>query len=871
MRSTNRWRLEPVLLALIVASATVRFLNVGGGRAGARNAASSIGMALAWSEQRPTLSRHGGVAGRLVHRLENLQPLEAIKTASSSSSSSRSRTRFLSDGSVAFHQSELHRISDRVNEVLMMLDSTDRSASSNNVTRALYDLADARTSQQVARAGARLESVLLNSDGPLKVESRSLPSTGPGGAIPYPGEVLDLVCRAAALTGLVLLAVQLVEQMLVESQDPPPQFPSPATQEALLTTLRKLRRRSLLTAVMEKLLHRAEVLQRKDSSQPLISALTWNIFLAALCEPILTKGRVRAVTISLKEESLDRAATYLQIPRQCVRPNEVSFATVLQACAKVGNHRLAHELWSAMRQQGVAPNAVAYNAKLELASKLDSSVRDEVTLKVWNDMLADIRVQPDRYSINLVLLPLVRTDRDAELESLLDQFVGSNSQSLVSLAFTAFLSTLVQEGELPWARKLLDTYIVPSLSPVLSGNAGTLRLVRPETRHFNIVLAGYQRLLERNVDPQNRRHRLGQSPLQPVTAFSHQDAWELFRIMQASQDCRPNVYTVTILSSLCQASQDLSDFLTEIMQTTKIPVEGAVLRAAITTYGRVGDASSACWLYATCGGRVNDTRLWNTLLGAMCNAHSRNPDAHLDLESCSASKALPVGNSALTSQALYQAVGGKTCAKALMHFLEMARDSHKLLPVLDSQSYCLIACALQQSPATADFALSMFRNATRDGVPADGRFVNSVLRCFGNDIDAAVLAWKSDIRPSCLLHENRQRRTSASDERVKRKHLLPAYHGLLYVTGRAMRPQMALRLVYAMKREGLDPDETGLNCYYSGKRDQLQLRGKEESHELASRFQAMMKLYESLLYVECTKYDKNDKRRSGEQRVRIIV
>jgi hypothetical protein len=31
------------------------------------------------------------------------------------------------------------------------------------------------------------------------------------------------------------------------------------------------------------------------------------------------------------------------------------------------------------------------------------------------------------------------------------------------------------------------------------------------------------------------------------------------------------------------------------------------------------------------------------------------------------------------------------------------------------------------------------------------------------------------------------------------------------------------------------------------------------------------KLYESLLSVECTKYDTNDRRRAGEQRVRIIL
>jgi len=97
---------------------------------------------------------------------------------------------------------------------------------------------------------------------------------------------------------------------------------------------------------------------------------------------------------------------------------------------------------------------------------------------------------------------------------------------------------------------------------------------------------------------------------------------------------------------------------------------------------------------------------------------------------------------------------------------------------------------------------------------------------------------------------------------------LVAYNGLLYVSGRALRPDIAVRLVYAMSKEGLAANENSLNSYRSGKR--LADDGTGFRSRLARRLK-LIDPYESILYVECTKYDSNDRRRTGEQRVRIIV
>jgi hypothetical protein len=115
---------------------------------------------------------------------------------------------------------------------------------------------------------------------------------------------------------------------------------------------------------------------------------------------------------------------------------------------------------------------------------------------------------------------------------------------------------------------------------------------------------------------------------------------------------------------------------------------------------------------------------------------------------------------------------------------------------------------------------------------------------------------------------------------------------------------MALRVVYAMRRDGLEPDETALNCYHSGRHDELQIQQQRRGASSKSPQQqqprsvadaaperkevdntgggALRRIqdaflgkdrnpYESLLLVECTQYNPNDRRRIGEQRVRIIV
>ena len=79
-----------------------------------------------------------------------------------------------------------------------------------------------------------------------------------------------------------------------------------------------------------------------------------------------------------------------------------------------------------------------------------------------------------------------------------------------------------------------------------------------------------------------------------------------------------------------------------------------------------------------------------------------------------------------------------------------------------------------------------------------------------------------------------------------------------------MRPDVGLRIAYAMAKAGSDPTEVTLNSYLAGKR--MTLDGASEEKNLGLRRQ-----YESLLTVECTKYSSSDRRRQNDKKIRIIL
>lgn len=824
---------------------------------------------------------------------------------------------------------------------------------------ALQALADAATPTKVVEAGMQVERHLFD----------EVSTAG------YSWEVLDLVLRALALTGLIPLSMKLFDGMMTQTQSSTIDvtIPSYTTQEVLCHNLRKLGRLSLLQHVLQsmKTLCTQHSPRRSDSSgldrPAIMSTVAYNMILAAHCDPILHPNHLnwglhpRECLESAYQQLC--AGTYpsvspLMPALRLVEPDAVSFATLLQACAKAGNHSLANTIWRVMVDQGVAPNVVAYNARLELAAQdplvRSQAARDQLVLDIWTNLTAT--VQPDKYSVDWILLPLIRSDQLLRMEGVLNDFVAENSQAVASQAFTAFLTTLVKAGYHRDAERMFDRYIRRSLSPVISGSIGTIRIVRPTAQHFNVLLTGYQQQhheklqLETNrLDASSTTSTLTSLPPAGgdasgvkaiMDSVPYKKARELYHTMQASQDCRPNAITRTILLSMCRTSDEIVEMVNESLQfdpsSGELRLDASVLRGAMMAAGKLGDASAAGWLYANLAGpasvKDDDIRMWNVLVGALAQSdafawkNGRRDSHSLDLEACATAHRERLAEASSTNHPpidLHRLIDGRTVVGAFRRYLEQVNDAssdeHRAFPPRpNSQTYCIIASVFQRRCPGAGIATALFRNATKSGVSVDGRFANAAVRCFGSDLHNAIDYWKREIRPAVIAHD-----ASRSPARARRpsgahpaaainaapagggRSLAAAYHGLLHVCGRAGVPQMALRVVYAMRRDGLEPDETALNCYRSGKFDRQQrLSAGVDSNEPSRAFgggdddgggaarRALQRLayrllpkggggnpssrsnngpYESLLYVECTQYNQNDRRRAGEQRVRIIV
>jgi len=273
----------------------------------------------------------------------------------------------------------------------------------------------------------------------------------------------------------------------------------------------------------------------------------------------------------------------------------------------------------------------------------------------------------------------------------------------------------------------------------------------------------------------------------------------------------------------------------------------------------------------------HSTRTWNVLLGTLAECGGRvqslRPLASFAAKAFETMDGVDDTRLAYQSNDLLRPSTLVEMAQRLLNAMtsaEQIQGMKDVAPRADSQTFCVAASALQFGDTGAPFANELFRNATAAGIPADGRLVNAILRCFGADIDAALATWKDEIRPRCVAFENRARPRPSTMYRPTGKNLLAAYNGLLSVCGRALRPDIAVRLVYAMVKEGLEPNENSLNCYRAGKR-QADTRSSGSFRSRLARKLKLIDPYESILYVECTKYDSNDRRRTGEKRVRIIL
>ena len=675
----------------------------------------------------------------------------------------------------------------------------------------------------------------------------------------YSHAIQERVMKAVSMAGYINLSLSLLESMLDTNQTKV-YVPSYMAYTAVLNRLRKWKRIDTMRELMQKLSKACDV------TKETLDIVALNTYISALCDviPSSTSNHdyelVQEVMTLLKHESSSAMP----------RPDVMTFNIALNLAANLGNETLVNDTIHLMKHQGILPDIVTYNAMLKAAPT------SEFKAKVVDEILEKKELTPDRFTIELALIPLLDQGRIADLLQLLQTFRSSHEKEYVlQNAFSTYLLTLVKAGEVDSARAIFDTCLLsPSLEQAdttieimervrKEGAELSFRPLKPITRHFNALFEGYKML----NDPYTKisESKSHTSPLvHCLTLFEHMKC----------QNVLQDSYSTTLLMSLQKNPKDITNLFNSLMEYTDVNLDPPIYHSLMMAYGSVGDASSVCHVFdhmIKVDVLTKSLNSWNVFLTALSKSCTKTEtdvidcdlaDAkRLDLTECNVVKFA-------NDETLLDIVNDHSPAEASKLLLELMvestqTDSNASTFILrpNGQTYCLVASALSHSNnITSTEVLDLYKNAIENEIVLDGRFLNALLRCYGSDIREALQTWKTTYRPAILASSTDDSTTNRRFTKVG-KSLIASYHGLMHVAGKALRPDIALRIAYAMTKEGLEPTEATLNAYNAGAR----LRDMDlEKVRLHTQ-------YEKLLLIECSNYCPNDKRKLNEKRVRIII
>lgn len=720
---------------------------------------------------------------------------------------------------------------------------------------ALYLMVNANSQKEVLDAEKRLKVLLKN---PLE----------------FPLEVIERVIRATSLAGLSL-SVDLL-QMLLRADNAV--LPSPIAYISVLSFLRKNGRIDRLEETLTELAYVSRRIQMKNPSQPGIDIVAFNTYLGSICDAavadrpyslcdneseMLDSNLISFTNFNNTLGATSPSENYLYKALNLLRgdvarkkfaldssPDSYSFNSLLAAvakCSKPGRNlrSITDSCLLTMKKQNIKQDTLTYNARIQ---SLIAANEENDAIQLIDELIANPNLDADRYTINLSIMPFINARRKGHLLSLMRDFydvnAGKDNRIIVS-AFEAFLNTLVQNDEIRLARQVFDAFFlsIPKERMQFTGIRPN-----PSTKHFNILFSGYS--------------KIGDA----------QKAFGLFDIM-LDIGVPLDGFTVSSLMTHSASPEKITSLLTQI-EAERVVLNPVAYRSIIGAYGNAGDASSAVLMFAemclVCQQRGRGVESWNVILAALARGCTGDDlSAPLDIYASIAAKrgSESIVVNELASDQFIALVNGKTCLDASFIILDLMRYGNQTSPLSptpkpNSQTYCLVASALSRfgtAEPHSDLALKLFRDAmNQGGVTPDGRFLHAVLRCFGDDIEAALAAWKSDIGPA-----------AASRQGKGKIDLQQAYNGMMHVCGRALRPDIALRIAYAMNKAGVETTEVSLNSYKSGKRVTM------EGNTTDRKALGLKNQYETLLSVECAKYNTRkwdkSKRRSGDKKIRIIL
>jgi hypothetical protein len=257
-------------------------------------------------------------------------------------------------------------------------------------------------------------------------------------------DVQERVLKVASMAGYVKACLNILDSMLGlstvktshgEDESVSIYIPSYMAYISVLNRLRKWNRVDLMRDLLEKL---SNACRMKGQT---LHVVALNTYLAALCDQTQITSQDRAF-----DENIDEAIALLEknvaAERYCLpNPDVISFNTVLNAVAIRRNETLIERVMQIMQDQGIVPDIVTYNAMLKAAPTA------ELKISILDNILNAPELVPDRYTIELVMVPLVQKGRISTVMSMLQRLCSCDQpQYSLQNAFSTFLLALIKVG-----------------------------------------------------------------------------------------------------------------------------------------------------------------------------------------------------------------------------------------------------------------------------------------------------------------------------------------------------------------------------------------------------------------------------------------
>jgi hypothetical protein len=242
--------------------------------------------------------------------------------------------------------------------------------------------------------------------------------------------VQERILKAASMSGYMALSMNILNSMLDDKNGG--YIPSYMAYTSVLKRLRKWKRLQQMREILEKMAHIAKA--KGDA----IHQVALNTYLACLCDCIKSRSSSRDELLEEAFEILKPGVSYDRFAVSEV--DTMSFNTVLDAAASVPNHLVLMQIIDMMKDHQIPMDIYSYNALLK------SALSQEDKLQIFDEIK-----NPDKYTIELMLIPLLECGRAADTIRLMQDFNSMEmSEWERSNTYSTFLITL---AKVSWVMK----------------------------------------------------------------------------------------------------------------------------------------------------------------------------------------------------------------------------------------------------------------------------------------------------------------------------------------------------------------------------------------------------------------------------------